>query len=81
MFSVVTAVAVHGNLVPVAVAVQVPMPGPVAVHSPPNVPVVISKFAVLETFAVNDDLVQLEVILPTAPLRLVNPMLGESSVW
>jgi hypothetical protein len=80
MFAVVVAVAVHGNLVPTAVTVQSPTPAPPdAVQSPPNDALVISKFCADETFAVNDDRVQLEVRPPTAVV-LVNARFGESSV-
>jgi hypothetical protein len=82
MLFVVTAVAVHGNLVPTGVAVQVPMEeGPTAVQSPPNVAAVISISRVDETVTVNDDLVQIEVMLPRPGSVFVYPRLGESSVW
>jgi hypothetical protein len=77
MLVVVTAVAVHGNLVATGVPVHLPVAGVWKVQSPPNDPVVISTLCALATREVNDDLVQLEVEPPVA--ELVNVMFGESS--
>jgi len=61
MLLVVGAVTVHGNLVVRAVTVHVPIAALFAVHNPPNVPVVISRFP-FTTSAVNDDAVHDDVV-------------------
>src|ERR1044071_433344 len=77
-FAVVAAVAFHGNLVPIRVAVQSPSPGAAAVQ-PTNVALVTVMLAALRTSVVHDELAHDELMLPNG-LDAENARSGESSV-
>src|ERR1700709_2842044 len=78
MLLVVTAVAVQGSPVAVQVELQVPVPFTVKVQFA-NGTAVISRFAALETVAVNDVPPHDEMAGPSSVV-VVNPKFGESSV-